>query len=93
MNFPHRLETFDLPAFWASYFINGDASGLTDAEQRDADAWWAENLPADVPVSCVDCSEDPDFRRYHDADRYVLPCDCLTYTFLVHEAAAAREAG
>lgn len=27
------------PEYWASYLINGDASGLDDAEQSAADAW------------------------------------------------------
>jgi len=27
------------PAYWASYFINGDASGLTDEERAQADRW------------------------------------------------------
>jgi hypothetical protein len=26
-------------AHWASYLINGDASGLEDEDQRQADAW------------------------------------------------------
>jgi hypothetical protein len=29
------------PSFWALYLVNGDASGLTDAEQAAADAWCA----------------------------------------------------
>ena len=29
------------PAYWASYFVNDDASGLTDSEQAQADAWLA----------------------------------------------------
>jgi hypothetical protein len=35
------METMILtaPSCWACYFINGDASGLTDEEQRAADAW------------------------------------------------------
>ena len=39
----HRLTfqvlTFILPMYWASYLINGDASGLMDGEQELIDAW------------------------------------------------------
>ncbi len=34
-----RTQHVTGPAHWASYFVNGDASGLTDAEQVAADAW------------------------------------------------------
>lgn len=34
-------ETFTMPAsaYWASYLVNSDASGLTDEELALADAW------------------------------------------------------
>ena len=45
--------TYTLPAYWASYLINGDASGLEPGEQEQIDAWLAkEGLPS--PVSCSD---------------------------------------
>ena len=31
--------TITAPAYWASYFINSDASGLTDEEHAQADRW------------------------------------------------------
>jgi hypothetical protein len=34
-----RVEHITGPVVWASYFVNGDASGLTAREQREADAW------------------------------------------------------
>jgi hypothetical protein len=30
---------YTLPIYWASYLINGDASGLNDGEQEVIDAW------------------------------------------------------
>lgn len=44
------------PASWASYLINGDASGLDDGEQAKADAWLAREGAARV-VSDVEDSE------------------------------------
>jgi hypothetical protein len=40
-------------AHWASYFINGDASGLSDDERKQADAWFERELgPNDAIVDC-----------------------------------------
>jgi hypothetical protein len=40
-------------AYWASYLINGDASGLTNEERKLADAWCERELgPNDAIVDC-----------------------------------------
>jgi hypothetical protein len=36
-------ETIQGSAYWASYLINNDASGLTDAELATCDAWLVAN--------------------------------------------------
>lgn len=77
------IETFDLPRHWASYFVNGDLSGLEDAEQAAADAWWADNFGA-REVSCADVSEDHWFAWGHDADTFSHAGDVATFTFLIH---------
>lgn len=46
-----KVEHHTGPAHWASYFINGDASGLEEDEIVWADAW-ADALPGFI-VSCV----------------------------------------
>lgn len=41
-------------AYWASYFINGDASGMTDEERNAADNWLRIELqPGESVVSCA----------------------------------------
>lgn len=72
------------PSAWASYLINGDASGLDslDIERADDFAEFAIESGANGgPVGC----EDAGFIRYHDA-RVFTDCpyaaDCQTYTFL-----------
>ena len=71
--------TYTLPTYWASYLINGDASGLEPGEQEQIDAFLArEGL--DSPV---DCSEEPSFSRFNDAGTG-LAGDVLDYTFLVN---------
>lgn len=66
------------PSSWASYLINGDASGIEDSDKREADAWIAGEALG-MPVSC----EDAGFMRGHDA---MWAChyaaDCQEYTFL-----------
>jgi hypothetical protein len=46
-----KVANYTLPAYWASYLINGDASGLVTSERAQADKFLVDNkLPA--PVSC-----------------------------------------
>lgn len=80
------------PSYWASYFINGDASGMEDDEIAAADAF-AEWLGGNI----VDC-EDAGFMHYHDAHRFGIGgADCQTYTALIEvrdsEEIRARAAG
>jgi hypothetical protein len=49
-------------ACWASYLINGDASGLTDREVTLANHWLATNEVLDV----VDCDAEPHFTWNYD---------------------------
>jgi hypothetical protein len=73
--------TYTLPAYWASYLINGDASGLEPADKAAADAFLArENLPGPV-----DCGEQY-FSRHNDAGTG-LAGDVCDYTFLIQPAA------
>jgi len=74
------LETATAPSAWASYLINGDASGLDDGEDKLVDAW-LESLNWGLPCGC----EDAGFIHWHDARQYALPADCQTYEFLVEQ--------
>ena len=80
-----RVETFQLPTHWASYFVNADPSGLEVADIQAADGWWYATFSADQSVSCADVSDDGNFSRYHDADRWCLPCEVASFTFLIHQ--------
>lgn len=60
-----ETETYTLPAYWASYLINGDHSGLEDSEIQEADSFMA-SLEADGWY-CVDASQDSDFSYSNDA--------------------------
>ena len=78
-------EDYMLPAHWASYLINGDATSFSlnddggDAEIAVIDQI-IENIDAGGPVSC---SDESVFMKYHDARPYgVLASDCLMFTFL-----------
>ena len=70
-----RIE-HNLPAYWASYLINGDYSGIEPAERAEIDAWLRrKNLPD--PVSC---SDESWFGR-NDANE--LAGDVAHFAFLV----------
>lgn len=80
-----KAEDFMLPAHWASYLINGDASSFSlDDDEGKAELQVInqiiENIDAGDPVSC---SDEPVFMKYHDARPYgILAADCLMFTFL-----------
>lgn len=40
-----RVTTATAPAYWTSYLVNGDASGLDDREKALADEWIANQAP------------------------------------------------
>ena len=54
---------YRLPAPWASYLINGDASGLETGEQERIDAF----LAAEGLSAPVDCESEASFCRSCDA--------------------------
>lgn len=69
--------TYTLPAYWASYLINGDDSGIEAADKAAADKFLADhNLPA--PCSC---SDESWFAWNNDAT--LLGGDVMEYTFLI----------
>ena len=79
-------ETYTAPACWASYLINGDASGIDQEDIDGADAMVGD-IGCGSPVSCGDDGEEPWFSSKadymtHDADGNALAGDFLTYTFL-----------
>ena len=71
-----KTDTIDMPAHWASYLINGDASGLDDAEQAACDAYTREHVYAHA-WSIVGCSDESHFGRFAG-----LGTDLLTYELL-----------
>ena len=58
-------ETYTLPAHWASYLINGDCSGLEDAEVIEVDEWLRAHPWLGEALSC---SEADEFRWENDAN-------------------------
>ena len=71
--------TATAPSHWASYFINGDDSGMSAEDISQADAW-IEREGMGAPVSC----EDAGFLWRHDAFKECpLGSDCQEYVFLV----------
>lgn len=75
-----RIVELTAPSHWASYLINGDASGLDDEDEQAADEW-IESLGYGSPADC----RDEGFLHFHDAQEFAMPCDCQRYTFLIQE--------
>jgi len=70
-----KLNTvsYTLPADWASYLVNGDASGLSDAEQKEVDAF------CDGLGFCIDCSNENEFSWRNDANNLGGPVADFTF--------------
>lgn len=71
-----------LPTYALSYLFNGDASGITTEDEKNADAWLSgitERLNRDYPGCSVglliDENDEGGFQR-HPA--FGLACDCVT---------------
>lgn len=75
MKVKHTTFSRTAPSHWASYLINGDASGLDSDDIADADAFQAQY---GTPIDCADAG----FIHAHDA-YHICPfgSDCQTYTF------------
>ena len=69
--------TYTAPAYWASYIVNGDSSGLDPSEHEAADAFLA-TLPPDAVIA--EC-EEVGFAWSNDATDE--GGNCCTYTFLL----------
>lgn len=82
-----KTETFLLPVHWASYLINGDASGYTDAEQAEVQEWEV----AHAPGPCIGCDNTAELSYLGDDG--VGMCERAVYTFQVLDACAAYADG
>lgn len=52
---PNTIRTITGAAYWASYIINGDDSGLKSSEKALCDSWMERELaPGESIVSCDD---------------------------------------
>tara|TARA_A100001201_G_scaffold20400_3_gene22808 strand:+ start:53 stop:307 length:255 start_codon:yes stop_codon:yes gene_type:complete len=70
-----------LPIYWASYLVNGDASGLEDGEE-DQVKQTLEHLELDKWI-CVDVKDDISFEYPFLPD--LLGGDYCTYVFHYYE--------
>lgn len=73
-----KTEKYILPAFWASALVNGDWSGLTEADSRFVADFLNVNCPG-YAVSAEECG----FRWRHDASPlHVGGADCAEFVFI-----------
>ncbi len=79
-----KLEVYLLPAHWASTLINGDASGLDDAEETALNQLVDDIVAEFGAAYCIDVKDgEGEFTYWHDATPYLgcLGCQCLEFTF------------
>ena len=82
---PAQIEIIEytLPAYWASYLINGDSSSLSDEETAEAD-----NFVASINAYCVNCadewSEGHNEFGFNDANN--LRGETLVFEFIANKA-------
>lgn len=75
-------ETYTLPACWASYLINGDATGMEDGEQEGVDSW----LEAHPWLGeCLSVENDEEFAWDNDADDIAGSVADFTFPVTVYE--------
>lgn len=60
---PEGFIDYVLPSHWACYLINGDASGMSDKEQAEVDAF----AQKEGVGYCAACSDEEWFARRNDA--------------------------
>lgn len=73
-----RTETCTLPAYWAPYLMNGDATGYDGDEIREMRDFM-KNRP--YLGEALGCSENPEYKTRNDANNF--GCDCLDFSFPV----------
>lgn len=79
-----QFDTITAPAAWAAYFINGDASGLSEEEKAQADAWCTrEGVARSDFVSCDDAPRFTWSLRLYAPELGASGGDVLDYTYLV----------
>lgn len=76
---PLTTQLYTLPAPWAPYLVNGDASSLEDDEVAVIDAWLTRVSPGHL----LTCSEEPFFSWHNDGPTPNVGGDMLEYEFAV----------
>ena len=73
-----------LPAHWAVAIVNGDETGMDDADSKAFNAWikWFQAECGTI-ITCSVFSDEPQFVKYHGATRQgVLPAMCHQFAFI-----------
>ncbi len=72
------MQTYILPARWASAIVNNDWTGLDEEDTAVLRKWLDNNRPG----SCLSCSESSFFMKTHDAmNESPFAADCLEFVF------------
>ena len=79
-----ETEIYTLPAHWASYIINGDASSFSLYDDGDAELARIDAYLETINGYCVDVSESSFFSSHCDAPNE-LAGTMADYTFLLQD--------
>jgi len=74
-----NIDTVDLPVWSLPYLINGDASGLSDEDERTVAQWERTTLKAYAHSATAVISADADAKPFFTQSPEFGPaCDCIT---------------
>jgi hypothetical protein len=85
-----NVDTVKGDPHWASYFVNGDDSGLDDDEIALADKWYEDNVPEGWSIT--DVSDEPEFSwsyGMYTGDPHAKGGELVDYTIYNHSAHSA----
>jgi len=78
-----ETKTFTLPAYWASTLINGDSSGISDADDQDIMDWLEETGKEYPAFYCSGCGPMYWFSWHNDANN--LGGNVMEFTFIIND--------
>lgn len=76
-----KVLTVTMPAFLASALINGDLTGLEDADLKWVDVAHKYCAPGRI----VSCDGEPFFAHWNELPGFELATNCLEYTVLYQD--------
>jgi|TARA_R110002020_G_scaffold193923_3_gene394525 hypothetical protein len=66
-----------IPIWALAYLVNGDSSGISEEDEKQADNWWNESAKALPEDSCLVLDYDEEEGSFDPSPLFGLACDCI----------------